>query len=136
MYEPREWDVTIRGGVPSADAITVFTDGDCWALAVAIHDLTGWPLVAAGVGPDADWWDHVLVETPNGKLMDIHGEQDRSTVRAEWGRLGPVTREQAQGDCLDKNQLSFVSNEVARAIARALVSHWKTRQNLSPTALY
>lgn len=130
-YEPRVWDVRVRDGVPSADAITVFTEGDCWALAVAIHDLTGWPLVAAGIGDDADWWDHMLVETPNGKLMDIFGEKDSSVVEAEWGRLGPATRENAQGEMLDKNQLSFVSNSVDRAIARYLVTRWETRQNLS-----
>ena len=50
----------------------MFGRGGCWALAQAIHDLTGWPMRAlrrAGGLPGG----HAFIETPDGRYLDIHG---------------------------------------------------------------
>ena len=49
----------------TTDDIRRYTNGDCWLLAQAIHDLTGWTMVASD--------DHVMVITPNDELADING---------------------------------------------------------------
>ena len=58
--------------------VTTFTFGHCHSLALAIHELTGWPLV--GLYRLYRPWsnmeetpDHVVVKTPKGKLLDISG---------------------------------------------------------------
>jgi len=58
-----------RSGI-TRDAKTVFTRGQCHSLAVALHDLTQWPLYSIGGTPDSP--DHILVKTPKG-FVDIQG---------------------------------------------------------------
>ncbi len=51
---------------------------DCWKLAKACHDLTGWTMVAVGYVPDgsldgAIGWAHVAVRLPDGRCLDMNG---------------------------------------------------------------
>jgi len=69
----------------ATDAVTDrYSNGRCWALAWALHKMTGWPIRAVaepgstpgqGIG-----WVHVVVERPDGMLVDIHGAADFDAV--------------------------------------------------------
>ena len=81
----------VTAGVVDAVAVDAYTNGQCHALAVALHHATGWPLV--WVGPeeccydidcaeydDDEGWclcqiEHVGVLTPDGAFLDIEGPQ-------------------------------------------------------------
>lgn len=67
-------------GVIDGYAISVFKQGACGALAIAIHDATGWPIYAvtdahniygdeAGGGSALHW----VVQHPSGLFLDIEG---------------------------------------------------------------
>lgn len=62
------------------DAVAVFTMGQCHALALALHEATGWQIV----GCDDDEWDpergpkHFAVRHPSGRLLDIAGLSEAS----------------------------------------------------------
>lgn len=76
-------------GVIDGDAVTAYRNGQCHALALAIAERTGWPIVAVGPGEccyDEDCLDtedssglcscqvqHLAVERPDGWLIDIEG---------------------------------------------------------------
>lgn len=68
-------------GVRDGAARTAFFHGACAALAIALHDETGWPIVAVtdhdneydgrmGMGGSAMHW---LVRRPDGALIDFDG---------------------------------------------------------------
>jgi hypothetical protein len=64
--------------------VTDYLDGDCELLALAIHHLTGWPVVATwGEDPDVDF--HALVLLPGGECLDWQGLHSP----AELGELHP-----------------------------------------------
>ena len=98
------WHLT--PGVIDTEAVMAFTRGHCTELALALHDHTGWPLRIV-VQANIDWmgltdhpevlaaaergtmipdaylqklWTHVLVERPDGWLVDITGARSRDTV--------------------------------------------------------
>ena len=55
---------------------TYFTEGECHALAIAIHEATGWDIWAVGTGPDFSvehWEGHVFIATPDLLALDITG---------------------------------------------------------------
>lgn len=79
-----EWEVT--PGLITGDCEEVwnvrqlFTAGQCHALALAIHEKTGWPLVAVwyssmpeDINDYHDCPSHYMVQTPEGELLDITG---------------------------------------------------------------
>ena len=70
----------------------VFMHGGCAALAIALHDETGWPLVAItdadnchdghiGMGGSALHW---TVRHPSGQLLDILGLHTQDDLVAEF----------------------------------------------------
>lgn len=72
-------------GVIDEDAEYVFTHGQCHALALALNERTGWPLVgiAAG-GPHHP--SHCAVRRPDGEIIDITGYAERAVP---WIFYGP-----------------------------------------------
>jgi hypothetical protein len=79
-----------------------FTLGGCWILAEDLHRTTGWPLVlvatSAKTRPDgatAYGWVHVLVRSPDGRLIDVEGVHDPADV---WGRWGEIADDAAADD--------------------------------------
>lgn len=103
-------------GVINDEAVLAFTRGHCAELALALHDRTGWPLRIV-VQANIDWvsladdpavlaaadqghripygylqqlWAHVLVERPDGLLVDINGARTPDTVIDEhdWNGTG------------------------------------------------
>lgn len=89
---------TVHAGVLDEDAEFAYRNGQCFALAAALHDEHGWGLVAHLSRPGDILWEqathgadaaqvladplwfydlvHVLVEHPCGDLVDIHGAHD------------------------------------------------------------
>ena len=78
-------------GVIDGSAARIFRYGACGALAIAIHDATGWPIVAitdahnvengrAGGGSALHW----TVRRPDGKLIDIDGAHDQGDLVEEF----------------------------------------------------
>jgi hypothetical protein len=72
-------------------ARTAFRYGGCGALAIAIHDATGWPIAAItdhdnvydgriGMGSALHW----TVLHPSGQMLDIEGLHDTDTLTAEY----------------------------------------------------
>ena len=78
-------------GVLDGYASRAFKHGACGALAIAIHDATGWPIVAitdahnvhggrAGGGSAMHW----TVMRPDGKLVDVNGAHDPDDMVEEY----------------------------------------------------
>jgi hypothetical protein len=78
-------------GVLDGAAEHVFTMGGCGALAIALHDATGWPIVAitdhhnvhdgrAGGGSALHW----TVRHPSGRLLDIDGLHDAADLAERY----------------------------------------------------
>lgn len=80
--------VEIIPGVIDPDSEYVFTNGQCHALAMALHQATGWPLYRVKPrGYDCcPTCAHWMVGLPDGRLLDIMGVSSRDEVRMEWGR--------------------------------------------------
>jgi hypothetical protein len=67
--------------------IHTFSNADCWALALELHEMTGWDLVGFGeeLYEDDDdivqrGWVHAAVRTPAGMIVDINGVQHEGDV--------------------------------------------------------
>lgn len=86
--------------VINSNAISWFAHGNCAALALALHDVTGWPLLIATSNADpnllADTWMHVVVQRPDGLYLDIQGAHSYAQVTEYW--LPYATGEHADGD--------------------------------------
>ena len=90
MYRPDPQNLT--PGVLDSYARHAFKYGACGALAIAMHDVTGWPIVAitdhynvfedgrAGGGSALHW----TVRRPDGKLIDIDGVHDDADLVSEY----------------------------------------------------
>lgn len=67
-----------------------YTEGDCWALALALHRTTGWPMVALGYEDEETTpyqergWVHVVVRTPDDRLLDVRGIRDEEACAREF----------------------------------------------------
>lgn len=78
-------------GVIDGYAKSAFKYGACGALAIALHDATGWPIVA--ITDHHNVWDgkagggsamHWTVQRPDGKLIDIDGAHDPEDLVEEY----------------------------------------------------
>lgn len=66
-----------------------FSFGDCWLLTRALHNITGWQMVAVGCtgGKDAGIlrdWTHIAVRTPEGLILDITGLHTDEDIERQW----------------------------------------------------
>lgn len=72
-----------------------YSNGQCHALALAVHEETGWPIVTAMMAKPknralltiAELWNHSLIRTPKRLLLDIRGENDKTYVLERSGYL-------------------------------------------------
>ncbi|WP_325705952.1 hypothetical protein [Amycolatopsis sp.] len=71
-------------GVIDDEARRAFTNGQCHALALALNEETGWPMVQVGVHGYGGIPRHWMVETPNGDLLDIKGLSTYEDVADRW----------------------------------------------------
>lgn len=105
-----ELNRSITPGVIDTIAKRVFTTGGCGALAIALHDITGWPIVAItdhhnvhdGVSSNGSAL-HWAVRHPGGPILDINGFHNKRQLieayndKADDGKaaIGLTTREHA-----------------------------------------
>jgi hypothetical protein len=102
---------TLRVFSFSPEEVYEFTNGDCYLLAIEIHKLVGWEMVAIGYDqgvPDANgkWtrtmpedftsgrmahcapedfnWFHMANRLPNGSIVDIEGIHHEAAAVAKW----------------------------------------------------
>ncbi|MCE6958073.1 hypothetical protein LAZ40_03255 [Cereibacter sphaeroides] len=74
-------------GWPPEDAERFYLQGYCHVLALALHRMTGWPLVAA-LRPDGAPL-HVFVEDEGGDPWDVDGRTSRARIQEDCG-LGRI----------------------------------------------
>lgn len=74
-----------------AEETIAFTKGDCWALALDMHQRYNLPLcfVIASEAPmpviDKEvWWVHVFNVLPNGLLIDVNGIHTEQEMLSQW----------------------------------------------------
>lgn len=68
------------------DLSEYFTCGECWSLALALHEVTGWPLafVFPALAGSTDW-RHVGAVHPTGRFVDWGGFSDEVEFVEDFG---------------------------------------------------
>lgn len=81
-------------GVLDATAVEAFTDGDCLTLAWALQQLAGGDIVAVveHPGTDNELDTHYVVDTGNGRFIDVEGAATADVIVERWAcRFGGKT---------------------------------------------
>jgi hypothetical protein len=101
------------------EVVDLFLEGQCYALALALNERTGWPLVLL---TDNDYWTgppfHVAVRHPSGGYVDI------AWPDSEFCHQWPVATEISADDMrafIDQGWLKAPAMRVARPFAMALL---------------
>lgn len=94
-----------------------YTQGDCWALAIAVHEMTGLPMLAVGyTGDDGEppherYWCHVVIKVDGGMVLDIRGLRPPEEAIAEFmkshGVLWDITATDLQPSIDDAQTYGF-----------------------------
>jgi hypothetical protein len=124
--ELRDRALTVMPGVIDEAARQLFTVGYCMELAVALHRVTGWPVIAAGhwgddgeLVPGAHYG--VAVGGDDERVLDVEGVHDRWDWSGRWGIDG-ASGIVAPPVLADDDQLSpGVIDAFARALLAAVV---------------
>jgi hypothetical protein len=95
-----------------------YTEGDCWALAIAVSELTGLPMLGVGyadengVDPNERYWCHVVVKVDDDTVLDIRGLRTPDEVFDEFTKFGgvlyPMARENLQDSLDDVGTYGFI----------------------------
>lgn len=120
---------------PKPATVEAFTEGDCWALALEIRRLTGYPLLFSTMFPGraADYemypedfpWDHVAVMLPDGNVLDVFGIASREAFSVRWGTKDSLTvSDSALVEKLTNDQVPRYFKPNPRATARRLLNHF------------
>ncbi len=64
--------------------IEAFTEGSCYQLALAVQEVTRWPVYAFWDRDSRDYDLHAFVKTPRGTFLDINGEHSRYAMFCDW----------------------------------------------------
>ena len=103
-----------------------FLTGRCHEFALAGHEATGWPIKVI-VRPSIDDHEngkvvHVVLECPDGQVMDIRGLQDAQTMGSHYGMRPARWLEASPEDVLARGDLAEVVDLAeARAAFRTVV---------------
>ncbi len=132
--------VTLIAGIINDAAIDAYSYGHCWSLALALHGLTGWPLVFLGrpvCDPDSKFphflagdvcgcqlW-HLVVMADDGRILDIQGltlpVNLEETLSRQGLRTFPATTEMLRA--MVSSPTAVAQNlPAARIFATAIVS--------------
>lgn len=133
VYEQQAMLVT--PGVIDDAAHAAFSSGQCHALALTVHEQTGWPLRAIE-DDDADIV-HVYIETPDGRALDIAGvHANRDEYVASWGSYDePVDREHVL-DLVDSGGWRVPNVDIAKTFVPSLLEYVDGgRDNLAPPGI-
>lgn len=74
---------TLSPGTLDERAVHAFTEGQCHALALVLHERTGWPL--RWIEDEEGDPTHCYVLAPDGRGLDIAGSHDRDEFIEAWG---------------------------------------------------
>ena len=133
------------------DDRVVYTTGACYDLAVAIHEVTGWPIYGQCWQPEEDAWngesvgpvpcdecgdgvgaDHVVVMTPRGSIIDILGEREPwmqdDSGRGEDAAVFRCHPDDVRQWCWVEDEGEFenwFSQERTQVLAEGLVAGWR-----------
>lgn len=113
----------LEPGVIDDQARIVFGRGHCHSLALAIHELTGWPL--AGMYDFHGTLSHVLVWMPDGMLLDVNGVRTEEEVNTTLGDPDDYVCELTEDDIeleVEWNNLFEPMVEEAKPFAKALLA--------------
>jgi hypothetical protein len=82
----------VEPGVLDASAVAAFTLGQCHGIALAVHELTSWPLV--GVYDSDGRCQHILVDAGDDRLVDIAGARGAAELlsSSDAARLEVIDR--------------------------------------------
>jgi len=70
---------------PTEQTVVHFTEGDCWLLALKMHELTGKPMAFANPLPsDPLYWEHVGLQVSVNRILDIEGMWTPKQWREKW----------------------------------------------------
>lgn len=72
-----------------------YVSGTCAAFAIALHDLTGYPIVGINGGM------HVAVRTPGGEIIDFVGRLPLAKVARRYGMRRPPVIEWTRAEAVD-----------------------------------
>lgn len=72
----------------TAEQVERYGNGECWALAQAIADITGWPMTLWSL--DDGTTGHVMVRHPEGTYIDVSGTTTEAEMLAEWQQEPPT----------------------------------------------
>lgn len=141
----------------SIDTCEAFTFGDCWRLAKALYNITGWEIAAvvcenqACQGNTRDWC-HMGNITPEGDFIDITGIASVDYTLDKWGEefwmhceeveddecitVVPLTVEQWKGMTEEQEPRYEEENPVtaAQEVLAAYVSYTLSQKSPAPVA--
>lgn len=72
-----------------------YVSGTCGAFAIALHDLTGWPIVGINGGM------HLAVRSPEGRILDHMGLFKEKKVLKRYGMVRAPILEWTREHCVD-----------------------------------
>lgn len=129
--------INTEGHIDSA-AKYAFTRGQCHALALVLHRLTGWKLY--GLYSEYEWTrkqagrkstpGHVVVRTSEGKYIDITGDDAVQSWYTYWpdSTPHPVTEKEV----LEFSNIDYCKPDITAAVPYALTL-WVKYGNEQPT---
>jgi hypothetical protein len=116
-------------GIIDCDAEYAFTRGQCHALALALHRLTGWQLYGLYKPNERGTPSHTVVRSPDGEYIDING----NNALKDWREYYPAVKPKAvtEAQVLEFENDDYVKPDIKAAMpyAKALASKYgKTRR--------
>lgn len=72
-----------------------YVSGTCGAFAIALHDLTGWPIVGINGGM------HLAVRCPEGGILDHMGLFEEKAILRRYGMVRAPVLEWTREECVD-----------------------------------
>ena len=92
-----------------------FQYGQCHALALALHEHTGWPVWAMKARDGGE--THFLVRAPDGRLVDITGAHDIAAMETTWtGCTATPTTAGRINSLIARNDMETPLMNLARAV--------------------
>jgi hypothetical protein len=92
MYDDHLDESRVTPGVLDGSALNLFSQGGCIALAIALHDATGWPILAVTDGHNSMDGElcggssmHWGVRTPEGLFLDVDGVHEFDDLERRYG---------------------------------------------------
>ena len=113
LQGPSNTVFVLKEGELDCGALLAFTGGQCHGLALALHERTGWPLVAVDEPTGA--CAHVCVRRPDGLLVDVTGAHTVDEMEAARGGTLRDIEHSAIGELETKHSWAPAAVDPARS---------------------